>query len=88
MTPLPGDLSTEETIHRMIRVDHAGEYGAARIYAPGFDINAVRENHPLVRDNKNTNAAGKEDAGAFRRLLCQKICAMSVGTKAELKEFQ
>ena len=33
MTPLPGDLSTEETVHRMIRVDHAGEYGAARIYA-------------------------------------------------------
>ena len=62
--------------------------GAARIYAPGFDSNAVREDHPLVRDNKNTNADGKQDAGAFRRLLCQKICAMSVGTKAELKEFQ
>jgi ubiquinone biosynthesis monooxygenase Coq7 len=30
---LPGDLSAEATIHRMIRVDHAGEYGAARIYA-------------------------------------------------------
>ncbi len=31
--PLPGDPSAETTIHRMIRVDHAGEYGAARIYA-------------------------------------------------------
>jgi len=31
--PLPGDLPTYATIHRMIRVDHAGEYGAARIYA-------------------------------------------------------
>jgi ubiquinone biosynthesis monooxygenase Coq7 len=30
---LPGDLPTDATIHRMIRVDHAGEYGAARIYA-------------------------------------------------------
>ncbi len=29
---LPGDPSPEETIRRMIRVDHAGEYGAKRIY--------------------------------------------------------
>ena len=31
--PLPGDPSTEAALHRMIRVDHAGEYGATRIYA-------------------------------------------------------
>ena len=31
--PLPGDPSPAERIARMIRVDHAGEYGAARIYA-------------------------------------------------------
>jgi 3-demethoxyubiquinol 3-hydroxylase len=30
---LPGDQPVDATIHRMIRVDHAGEYGAARIYA-------------------------------------------------------
>ena len=29
---LPGDPSPEESVRRMIRVDHAGEYGAARIY--------------------------------------------------------
>jgi len=29
---LPGDPSPEEEIARMIRVDHAGEYGAVRIY--------------------------------------------------------
>jgi ubiquinone biosynthesis monooxygenase Coq7 len=29
---LPGDLSREELIERMIRVDHAGEFGAQRIY--------------------------------------------------------
>jgi len=29
---LPGDLTHEEKIHRMIRVNHAGEYGAQRIY--------------------------------------------------------
>jgi ubiquinone biosynthesis monooxygenase Coq7 len=30
---LPGDATPEERTERMIRVDHAGEYGAARIYA-------------------------------------------------------
>lgn len=29
---LPGDLSEEARTRRMIRVDHAGEYGAVRIY--------------------------------------------------------
>ncbi|MEA2744863.1 MAG: 3-demethoxyubiquinol 3-hydroxylase [Acetobacteraceae bacterium] len=30
---LPGDLTAAEATERMIRVDHAGEYGATRIYA-------------------------------------------------------
>jgi len=29
---LPGDLPLDERVRRIIRVDHAGEYGAARIY--------------------------------------------------------
>ena len=31
-TRLPGDPTARERLARMIRVDHAGEYGAARIY--------------------------------------------------------
>ena len=30
---LPGDLDKDALIERMLRVDHAGEYGAVRIYA-------------------------------------------------------
>lgn len=30
---LPGDPAPSEQVERMIRVDHAGEYGAAQIYA-------------------------------------------------------
>jgi ubiquinone biosynthesis monooxygenase Coq7 len=30
--PLPGDRPAEAAVARMIRVDHAGEYGAKRIY--------------------------------------------------------
>ena len=29
---LPGDLTSRQVLERMIRVDHAGEYGAKRIY--------------------------------------------------------
>jgi len=32
MSPLPGDRTRAAAIARMIRVDHAGEYGAKRIY--------------------------------------------------------
>lgn len=31
--PLPGDRITKAETDRMVRVDHAGEYGAVRIYA-------------------------------------------------------
>lgn len=47
---LPGDPSRDETVARMIRVDHAGEYGAVRIYdgqravlGRGAAANIVRE---------------------------------------------
>jgi ubiquinone biosynthesis monooxygenase Coq7 len=33
MTTLPGSPTLDTEIERMIRVDHAGEYGATRIYA-------------------------------------------------------
>jgi len=39
---LPGDPSREALIARMIRVDHAGEYGAARIYAGQLGVLAGR----------------------------------------------
>ena len=33
MRRLPGDIHEEDDVKRMIRVNHAGEYGALRIYA-------------------------------------------------------
>jgi ubiquinone biosynthesis monooxygenase Coq7 len=35
---LPGDRPSEEEIARMLRVDHAGEYGATRIYEGQLDV--------------------------------------------------
>jgi hypothetical protein len=54
--------------------------GAARVFQPGFggaDDDATR--HPLLRDVRPVGEArAAADAGAFRRQLCRRICAMSV----------
>ena len=51
--------------------------GAARIYAPGFSSHSTMSDHPLVRNTRPTDESAS-DAGAFRRLLCQRICMLSV----------
>lgn len=48
--PLPGDKPLEKTVAQMIRVDHAGEYGAARIYAGQLAVMGHRHRlSPLLR---------------------------------------
>jgi len=46
---LPGDLDPEVLIERMIRVDHAGEYGAARIYAGQIAVLGATPVGPVLR---------------------------------------
>ena len=47
---LPGDPRPEETVARMIRVDHAGEYGAARIYAGQLAVLRRSDAAPVLRE--------------------------------------
>jgi ubiquinone biosynthesis monooxygenase Coq7 len=47
---LPGDPSPERAVARMIRVDHAGEYGAARIYAGQLAVLRRRETASVLRE--------------------------------------
>jgi ubiquinone biosynthesis monooxygenase Coq7 len=46
---LPGDLPERAAVQRMIRVDHAGEYGAARIYAGQLALLGRGEAGPVLR---------------------------------------
>jgi ubiquinone biosynthesis monooxygenase Coq7 len=46
---LPGDPTAREMAERMIRVDHAGEYGATRIYAGQLAVLGRRGNSDLIR---------------------------------------
>lgn len=46
---LPGDLTRDELIARMIRVDQAGEYGAVRIYAGQLAVLGRDAAAPVIR---------------------------------------
>ena len=51
-TTLPGDLTSRELVERIIRVDHAGEYGAARIYEGQLAIMGRGPKGDLIRHMK------------------------------------
>lgn len=46
---LPGDPTLRQTVERFIRVDHAGEYGAQRIYAGQLAVLGRTETAPILR---------------------------------------
>ena len=47
--PLPGELPSKARIERLIRVDHAGEYGARRIYEGQLAVLGNGPTGPLLR---------------------------------------
>ncbi len=50
---LPGDPTLSDTVERIIRVDHAGEYGAARIYEGQLRIMGSGPKGDLIRHMKD-----------------------------------
>ena len=63
---LPGDPSRQEQIARMLRVDHAGEYGAVRIYAGQLAVLGRTPSGPVIR---HMAAQEKKHLERFDRLL-------------------
>ena len=47
---LPGDPTQETSVSQMLRVDHAGEYGAARIYAGQLAVLRRSDAAPVLRE--------------------------------------
>lgn len=64
---LPGDGSREEAVARMLRVDHAGEYGAARIYRGQLDV--LGPQHPMHDTIREMEAQEKAHLETFDRML-------------------
>jgi len=46
---LPGQLSKRKKLERLIRVDHAGEYGAKRIYQGQLDVLEGTDKEEIIR---------------------------------------
>ena len=46
---LPGDLSQQQLVERMIRGDHAGEYGAVRIYQGQLSVMGHSESSAIIK---------------------------------------
>jgi ubiquinone biosynthesis monooxygenase Coq7 len=68
---LPGDPSADEIVRRMIRVDHAGEYGAKRIYAGQLAILGRAPAAPAIRrmeDQERRHLAAFETLVTSRRV--------------------
>jgi 3-demethoxyubiquinol 3-hydroxylase len=63
---LPGDLTREELVARMIRVDHAGEFGAQRIYEGQLAVLGHTADGEIIRHMKQ-----QEDRhlATFERLI-------------------
>lgn len=63
---LPGDPSAREELERILRVDHAGEYGATRIYAGQLAVLGASRVGPAIR---HMAAQEERHLATFDRLL-------------------
>ncbi len=66
---LPGDPSGEEIVKQMIRVDQAGEYGAARIYDGQLAVLGRSSAAPVIRRMAQQE---KRHLAAFDRLVAER----------------
>ena len=65
----PGDLTREQLIDRIIRVDHAGEYGAVRIYQGQLAVLGKSASGPAL---KNMAEQEKEHLKKFEELTVER----------------
>jgi ubiquinone biosynthesis monooxygenase Coq7 len=66
---LPGDMPHDKAVERMIRVNHAGEYGAKRIYAGQLAVLKKSSVAPLLREMAHQEQAHLD---AFSRMIGQR----------------
>jgi len=66
---LPGDLTKDQLIDRIIRVDHAGEFGAKRIYEGQL---AVLRGKPEAQAIEHMYAQELEHLKAFEKLMVER----------------
>jgi 3-demethoxyubiquinol 3-hydroxylase len=68
---LPGDLSDRALVERIVRVDHAGEYGAQRIYEGQLAV-LRRRNAASVAEIEHMAAQERRHLEAFEGLIADR----------------
>ncbi len=66
---LPGDPTREELVARIVRVDHAGEFGARRIYEGQLAVLGRSAAGPAIREMKEQE---ERHLAAFERMLVER----------------
>lgn len=67
---LPGDPVGRAMVDRIIRVDHAGEYGAMRIYAGQLAV--LGRDHPATAEIRRMAAQEERHLKAFESLIVER----------------
>ena len=65
--PLPGDRTLDQDIERMVRVDHAGEFGAVRIYAGQRAV--LGDSHPKAGLIRHMHEQEKVHLDRFNKII-------------------
>ncbi|MET0156166.1 MAG: demethoxyubiquinone hydroxylase family protein [Rickettsiales bacterium] len=71
MRRLPGDLSLKDYVSRVVRVNHAGEYGAARIYRGQWDV-LSRRGSPAAELVKEMGEQEREHLDYFTAVMARR----------------
>lgn len=64
---IPGDPRGKALVDRIVRVDHAGEYGATRIYAG--QIAVLGDRHPAAAELRHMLEQEQEHLEAFKKMI-------------------
>ncbi len=67
---LPGDGTREDLVAAMIRVDQAGEFGAARIYAGQLAV--LGRNHPASAEIRRMAAQEERHLETFEKIVAER----------------
>lgn len=67
---LPGDLEGRDLIDRIVRVDHAGEYGATRIYAGQLAV--LGQKHPASAEIRRMAEQEARHLKAFEDMIVER----------------
>jgi disulfide bond formation protein DsbB len=79
--PLPGDATPAQRLEEILRVDHAGEFGAVRIYEGQLAVLGETQAGAAIRRMRDQEKVHYEPSRrCCRRIACARPCSRRSGT--------